>query len=144
MTTMKPADALGELSRGDLAIVARELMLAGHLQDRSSIPAVLAHHSMLEGNEIAIEEWMTTSPVYTQRMHINGTGVDAILKAIQLEIGMPHQFLTPGTRCATYGAGAGHPEPQVGAGSRSCARGELGPGRCRQRNSPAASWTPGR
>jgi hypothetical protein len=97
---MTQPTGLATLSRSDLALVARELMLSGHLQDRSSIPAVLARHPMAEANEIAIEEWMTTSPVYTRRMKrlmgIEGTGVEAILKAIQLEIGMPHQFLDAG------------------------------------------------
>jgi hypothetical protein len=88
------------MPRSLLAMVARELMLAAHLQDRASVPALLSRHSMAEANDVAIEEWMTTSPVYAARMQrlmrIRGDDVGAILKGLQLEIGMPHQFLDAG------------------------------------------------
>ena len=87
-------------SRAQLSMLARELMLHAHLQDRSSIPAVLATHPMAEAYDIAIDEWMTASPVYTRRMQrlmgFVGDGVGEIFKGIQLDVGMPHQFLDCG------------------------------------------------
>lgn len=81
-------------------MVGRELLLAGHLEDRASVPALLRTRSMEEANQLAIEEWMTTSPVYTGRMQrllgFEGTDVGTIFKGLQLEIGMPHQFLDAG------------------------------------------------
>ena len=93
-------NGLAGRSRAQLTLLARELMLHAHLQDRSSIPAVLATHPMAEAYDIAIDEWMTASPVYTQRMqHLMGfvgDGVGEIFKGIQLDVGMPHQFLDCG------------------------------------------------
>jgi hypothetical protein len=93
---------LAALTRSELAIVGRELMLAGHLQDRASIPTVLGRHPMGEALDLAIEEWMTASPVYTRRMQrlmrFEGDDVPTIFKGIQLDIGMPHQFLDAGYR----------------------------------------------
>jgi len=47
--------------------------------------------------EIAIEEWMGASPVYTRRMqemlHFRGDDVATIFKGIQLDVGAPHGFL---------------------------------------------------
>jgi hypothetical protein len=95
------ADAtLAALTRSELTIVNRELMLAGHLHDRASFPAILRSHAMDEANEIAIEEWMTASPVYTRRMQrlldFADGDVGTIFKGFQLDIGMPHQFLDAG------------------------------------------------
>jgi hypothetical protein len=99
----RPFDAdfgLHRLSRGDLCTLGRERLLAGHLQDRGSIPAVLRHHPMDEAYEIAIEEWMTASPVYTRRMQrllgYAGDDVITIFKGLQLDIGFPHQFMDVG------------------------------------------------
>ncbi len=88
------------LSRADLCALGRERLLAGHLQDRASIPAVLRHHPMEKAYEIAIEEWMTASPVYTRRLQrlleFEGDDVTTIFKGLQLEIGFPHQFMDVG------------------------------------------------
>jgi hypothetical protein len=47
--------------------------------------------------EVAIEEWMAASPVYSRRMqhalNFVGDGVDTILKNLQLDIGAPHEFM---------------------------------------------------
>ena len=91
---------LDRLNRSELTVVGRELMLAAHLQDRASIPALLRRHPMEEANELAIEEWMTSSPVYTARMQrllgFAGRDVGTIFKGLQLDVGMPHQFLDCG------------------------------------------------
>lgn len=98
MTTS--SSPLPGLSRADLCTVGRELMLAGHLQDRASIPAVLQRHTMDEAFELAIDEWMTASPVYTRRMQrllgFAGDGVPTIFKGLQLDVGFAHQFMDVG------------------------------------------------
>jgi hypothetical protein len=101
MTRAFDADfGLHQLSRADLCTLGRERLLAGHLQDRGSIPAVLRHHPMDEAYEIAIEEWMTASPVYTRRIQrllgFAGDDVTTIFKGLQLDIGFPHQFMDVG------------------------------------------------
>ncbi len=103
------APSLSRLSRADLCTVGREYMLAAHLQDRGSIPAVLRNHSMDEANQIAIEEWMTASPIYTRRMQrllgFEGDDVETIFKGLQLDVGFPHQFMDVGYELfdATHG-----------------------------------------
>jgi hypothetical protein len=58
---------------------------------------VMEHASREEMQEVAIEEWMAASPVYSKRMqaalNFAGTGVDTIMKNLQLDIGAPHQFM---------------------------------------------------
>ena len=47
--------------------------------------------------DIAIEEWMGASPIYTKRMQralgFEGDSVETIFKGIQLDIGAPPQFM---------------------------------------------------
>src|SRR5205823_12983970 len=47
--------------------------------------------------DLAITEWQAASPVYTRRVRaafgIEGDGVDAVFKALQLDVGAPHEFL---------------------------------------------------
>jgi hypothetical protein len=98
----EPDFTLSRLSRAALSIVARELMLASHLQDRAAVPAVLGRHPMDDAWAIAIDEWMTASPMYTRRMQrlmgFEGTGMSTIFKGLQLDMGFPHQFLDVGYR----------------------------------------------
>ena len=97
-----PDFELHHLSRAALSIVAREIMLGSHIQDRASIPAVLGSHPIEDGFAVAIDEWMTASPVYTRRMQrlmgFEGTGIPTIFKGLQLDMGFPHQFLDVGYR----------------------------------------------
>jgi hypothetical protein len=85
------------LSRKDLCVLGREWLLHGHLQDRVGIPLVLEHSDRQTMQQVAIDEWMAASPVYSRRMQralgFAGTGVDTIFKNLQLDIGAPHQFL---------------------------------------------------
>ncbi|MFM7140303.1 MAG: hypothetical protein ACKO2K_00075 [Alphaproteobacteria bacterium] len=85
------------MTHGDLAVLAREWQLAAHLQDRVGIPQVLGRHGIAAMREIAIEEWMGASPVYTRRMQemlgFRGDDVATIFKGIQLDVGAPHGFL---------------------------------------------------
>ncbi|HEB89806.1 MAG TPA: hypothetical protein ENI85_09575 [Deltaproteobacteria bacterium] len=88
---------LVDFSRGLLAELGREYLLAGHLQDRVGLPLV----AKLCGGEayvrFSIEEWMAASPIYSKRMqramNFEGRDVGTVFKNLQLDIGAPHQFM---------------------------------------------------
>src|SRR5260221_8953561 len=85
------------LSRKALAVLGREWLLHGHLQDRVGMPLVHANRQREEMQNVAIEEWMAASPIYSRRVQralnfANGD-VPTILKNIQLDIGAPHHFM---------------------------------------------------
>jgi hypothetical protein len=84
-------------SHGELAELARELLLAGHLIDRSGMPQVIARFGREGMGEVAIDEWMSASPVYTRRMQrllgFEGDTVEVIFKGMQLDIGAPVEFM---------------------------------------------------
>jgi hypothetical protein len=88
---------LDDLSRAELAVLGREWLLHGHLQDRVGMPLVHTGRPREEMEAIAIEEWMAASPVYslrTQRaLHFGNGDVPTILKNIQLDIGAPPHFM---------------------------------------------------
>jgi hypothetical protein len=88
---------VAELDRTKRAVLGREWMLHGHLQDRVGMALVLEVADRLTMQELAIAEWQAASPVYTRRlraaMSIEGDGVDAVFKALQLDVGAPHEFL---------------------------------------------------
>jgi hypothetical protein len=96
-----PGPAFHELARERLLPVALETMHVGHLHDRALMPAVaVATKSVDAVDQVAIDEWMGASPVYTGRMRrlmgIEGDGVDAIMKALQLDVGFVHQYMDVG------------------------------------------------
>ncbi len=85
------------LSRDQLAVLIPELLLIGQLIDRSGMGWCIkpfGHPGMLE---IAFEEWMGASPIYTRRMQkalkYEGEDVITIFKGLQLDIGAPPQFM---------------------------------------------------
>jgi hypothetical protein len=92
-----PDLTLRDFSRRALARLGREYLLHGHLQDRVGIPLVLAKHTQQDMLDVAIEEWMAASPIYslrTQRaLNFGNRDVATIFKNIQLDIGAPHQFM---------------------------------------------------
>lgn len=102
-----PADAspqfdaafqLADLSRDELAVLLREWLLHGHLQDRVGIPLLYQYGVDREGAEqIAIDEWAAASPLYSLRMQdtlgFRGHTVDVILKNLQFDIGSPPQYM---------------------------------------------------
>ena len=93
-----PDAPFADLSRDQLAILAREWLLHGHLQDRVGIPLLYQYGVDREGAEqIAIDEWAGASPLYSVRMQetlgFRGSTVDVILKNLQLDIGSPPQFM---------------------------------------------------
>jgi len=91
------AGSFDGLARPELARLGREYLLAGHLIDRAGMPHVLAGHGLDAMRDVAIEEWMGASPVYTRRtqraLGFAGDDVATIFKGMQLDIGAPHQFM---------------------------------------------------
>jgi hypothetical protein len=85
------------LSREQLSVLVPELLLTGHLIDRSGMAWALSAFGQEEMAQIAIEEWAGASPIYTRRMQraldFVGTDVATIFKGMQLEIGAPPQFM---------------------------------------------------
>jgi len=85
------------LDRPTLALLAREYLLCGHLIDRAGMPHVLAAGGIDAMREIAIEEWMGASPIYTRRVRraldFEGDDVATIFKGMQIDIGAPPQYM---------------------------------------------------
>jgi hypothetical protein len=85
------------LSRADLAALVPELLLCGHLIDRSGMTWALDALGRAAMLQIAIDEWSAASPVYTRRMQralgFEGSDVATIFKGLQLDIGAPPQFM---------------------------------------------------
>jgi hypothetical protein len=86
-----------QLTRAELAVLVPELLLIGHLIDRSGMPWCLSAFGQHAMTQIAIEEWAGASPVYTKRMQralrFEGTDVPTIFKGMQLDVGAPPQFM---------------------------------------------------
>ncbi len=74
-----------------------ELLLIGHMIDRSGMAWALAAFGHEQMIQVAIEEWGGASPIYTKRMQraLNYVGDDipTIFKGLQLDIGSPPQFM---------------------------------------------------
>jgi len=88
---------LPDLEHDALAVLGREWLLHGHLQDRVGMALVMETVDREEMQQVAIEEWMAASPVYSRRMQramrFGGEAVDTICKNLQLDIGAPHEFM---------------------------------------------------
>ncbi len=80
-----------------LADLVRELLLAGHLIDRSGMPHLISRFGRDGMAQIAIDEWMAASPIYTKRMQrllgFEGDTVEVIFKGMQLDVGAPPEFM---------------------------------------------------
>jgi hypothetical protein len=85
------------LSRDQLAILVPELLLVGHMIDRSGMAWCIQEFGHEEMLQVAIEEWAGASPVYTRRMqralNYEGNDIPTIFKGLQLDIGAPPQFM---------------------------------------------------
>src|SRR5215813_2919311 len=85
------------LSRAELALLGREYMLFGHLLNRAALPHVHFQVGAQAREDVAIEEWMGASPIYTPRMRrflgFEGDDVETIFKGFQLDVGFPHQYM---------------------------------------------------
>lgn len=95
---MTPAHSrFASLSRDELATLVPELLLIGQLIDRSGMAWCISSFGREEMLQIAIEEWMGASPIYTRRMQTalkyEGVDVFTIFKGLQLDIGAPPQFM---------------------------------------------------
>lgn len=92
-----PAWRLESLSREGLARLAREVMLISMLHDRALMPHVAGRGGIAASIALADDEWMSASPIYTERnkanVAITSDGVDGVLKSFQFDIGTPHHFL---------------------------------------------------
>jgi hypothetical protein len=86
-----------QLSREQLAVLVPELLLIGHMIDRSGMAWCISSFGHEEMVQIAIEEWAGASPIYTKRMqralNFEGDDVPTIFKGLQLDIGAPPQFM---------------------------------------------------
>ncbi|MEW5811156.1 MAG: hypothetical protein AB1925_17060 [Actinomycetota bacterium] len=85
------------LTRERLATLVPELLLIGQMIDRSGMAWCISNFGREAMLQIAIEEWMGASPIYTRRMQkalrYEGTDVITIFKGLQLDIGAPPQFM---------------------------------------------------
>jgi hypothetical protein len=85
------------LSREQLGVLLPELLLIGQMIDRSGMAWCISNFGREEMLQIAIEEWMGCSPIYTRRMQkalrYEGDDVVTIFKGLQLDIGAPPQFM---------------------------------------------------
>lgn len=85
------------LSRDELAVLVPELLLIGHMIDRSGMAWCIQEFGREGMLEIAIEEWAGASPIYTRRMQralgFVGDDVPTIFKGLQFDIGSPPQFM---------------------------------------------------
>ena len=86
-----------QITHDQLADLVREFLLCGHLIDRASMPHILSAWGREEMRDIAVDEWMGASPIYTRRMQrllrFVGTDVTTIFKGMQFDIGAPPQFM---------------------------------------------------
>ena len=90
------------LTRDQLATLVPELLLIGQLIDRSGMAWCISAFGREEMAQVAVEEWASSSPVYTRRMQQalgyapstpGGGDVVTIFKGLQLDIGAPPQFM---------------------------------------------------
>ena len=92
-----PGHGLASLSRRALAGLGREYMLFGHLLNRAALPIVHVRLGPQDREDVAIEEWMGASPIYSQRMQramrFEGDGVGTIMRNLQLDVGFAHQYM---------------------------------------------------
>lgn len=96
-TQPQPIPTYSGLSQSQLATLVPELLLSGQMIDRSGMAHLISAFGRAGMTQVAIEEWMAASPVYTHRMRtalgIDGDGVVDMFKCLQLDIGAPPQFM---------------------------------------------------
>jgi hypothetical protein len=86
-----------DLSREALVRLVREYALIAQLLDRSVFAAIGMRYGQDAVTDLAIEEWRGASPIYTERirkiMNIEGNGVPAIFKQLQLDPGFAQHYM---------------------------------------------------
>jgi hypothetical protein len=90
------------LTRPELTRLLPELLLIGHLIDRSGMAWCIETLGREGMADVAIDEWMAAAPIYTKRMQ-RALGFEAppgkhgdvvtVFKGLQLDIGAPPQFM---------------------------------------------------
>jgi hypothetical protein len=94
---VRPIRAVQDLDRSELAVLVRELLLAGQLMDRAGMPHLISSYGREVMGQIAIDEWMGASPIYTRRtqqlLGFGGETIDTMFKGLQLDIGAPPEFM---------------------------------------------------
>jgi hypothetical protein len=94
---MTVVQGLSDRTAAELAVLVPEYLLAGHLIDRAGMPHLIGAFGRDVMRDIAIEEWMGASPVYTARMQralgFEGDSVETIFKGMQIDVGAPPQFM---------------------------------------------------
>ena len=94
---MTSTSRYADLTRDQLATLVPELLLMGQMIDRSGMAWCISSFGREEMLQIAIEEWMGSSPIYAKRMQkalkYEGDDVITIFKGLQLDIGAPPQFM---------------------------------------------------
>jgi hypothetical protein len=92
-----PAFRYEDLSKEALVRLVREYALIAQLLDRSVFAAIGLRYGQQAVEELAIEEWRGASPIYTERirkiMNIDGDGVPAIFKQLQLDPGFAQHYM---------------------------------------------------
>ena len=61
-------DPLAGLNRATLARLGREFMLAAQCNSRTGYAALAMNHGQEAYRDVAIDNWIAASPVYTRRM----------------------------------------------------------------------------
>ena len=88
---------LDELDHAELSVLVREYLLGGQLIDRAGMPHVISRFGRDGMAQVAIEEWMGASPIYTRRtqqlLGFGGDSVETIFKGMQFDIGAPPEFM---------------------------------------------------
>jgi hypothetical protein len=86
-----------DLSKEALVRLVREYALIAQLLDRSVFAAAALRYGPQAVEDLAIEEWRGASPIYTERirkiMNIEGDGVPAIFKQLQLDPGFAQHYM---------------------------------------------------
>jgi hypothetical protein len=92
----RPLRTVADLGHDELARLVKEHLLAGHLIDRAGMPQVIPH-GLGAMRDVAIDEWMGASPIYTKRMQrllgFEGETVETVFKGMQLDVGAPPEFM---------------------------------------------------
>lgn len=91
------ANDISSLSRARLAQLGREYMAAAQFNSRTGYAALRINHGDAAYKQVAIDNWMAASPIYTRRMQramgfAGQTDIATIFKGLQLECGFSHQY----------------------------------------------------
>jgi hypothetical protein len=84
-------------SRLTLARLCREIMTGAQFNSRTGYAALRINHGDETYKNVAIDNWMAASPLYTRRMQRalgfgNDHSVEDIFKGLQLDCGLSHQY----------------------------------------------------